>query len=410
MTLKELRESKDLSQEQMANKLEIAYGSYRQYESGKTLPPINVLRKISEVFDVPLKDLSESLNRIAGHNDSVEEAAKLWHVGINRIRQWCQDGFIDGAYINGRWHIPVGTENPRKLIDTCIICRQKFTSNNPASKEHIIPESWGNHSFITKRVCRRCNNALGTYVDNGLLDNYIAILTRYVYRIPNKSGRVPTFLNAVEKSEDGKVYEISGSDIRLKPIVKRISENHYRIDTPDIESALPEIRKKLERDGYTKEQIDMAIANMEVGEKQRETPSFKKVFKVDFVQMYLAAAKIAYETACEMLPDSYISDPIAIKLDEMLQQAMEGKLPVGVDKYVKIGGFPQIEALKPFIDSIGYLHMVSISPSGDGELVGIVSICLEPAFTFVVRLSTKLFVIDRAHVCLIPKKGNYIWM
>ena len=42
----------------------------------------------------------------------VEAAAKKWNVGIIKVRHWCQDGLIDGAYIDDRWHVPVDAERP----------------------------------------------------------------------------------------------------------------------------------------------------------------------------------------------------------------------------------------------------------------------------------------------------------
>jgi transcriptional regulator with XRE-family HTH domain len=49
-----LRESKNQSQQQMANDLEIKRGRYEPYESGKVEPPYEILIKISHYFDISI--------------------------------------------------------------------------------------------------------------------------------------------------------------------------------------------------------------------------------------------------------------------------------------------------------------------------------------------------------------------
>jgi transcriptional regulator with XRE-family HTH domain len=50
--LKQLREEKGLSQAQLAKELDLSVTSIKKYESGEVAPSIEVLTKMSELYDV----------------------------------------------------------------------------------------------------------------------------------------------------------------------------------------------------------------------------------------------------------------------------------------------------------------------------------------------------------------------
>ena len=112
MTLKDLRIAKNMTQTELAHALGIPYGTYRQYEYGSTTPPIDVLRRMSKLFKIPVAELLDVFTQRNIEEDSVEAAAKRWGIGINQVRKLCQNGKIDGAYLDNRWHIPVDAEKP----------------------------------------------------------------------------------------------------------------------------------------------------------------------------------------------------------------------------------------------------------------------------------------------------------
>lgn len=56
--LKELRKIKGLTQEEAANKLDIARTTYSGYERGTSEPDLNMLHKMSAVFEVDLNSLA----------------------------------------------------------------------------------------------------------------------------------------------------------------------------------------------------------------------------------------------------------------------------------------------------------------------------------------------------------------
>ena len=54
MKLKEIRKSKHFTQQEVAEKLNCDVTTYARYENGDRTPPLEILIKLSEVFDVSL--------------------------------------------------------------------------------------------------------------------------------------------------------------------------------------------------------------------------------------------------------------------------------------------------------------------------------------------------------------------
>ena len=59
--LKNLRESKDLSQENLADELNISQPAYSKWESGQTDISYSILRKIAEYYNITLSELFEGI-------------------------------------------------------------------------------------------------------------------------------------------------------------------------------------------------------------------------------------------------------------------------------------------------------------------------------------------------------------
>lgn len=84
--LKELRKRKDLTQIEICKKLNIQQGSYSKYERNDREPDYNMLKKISQFYNVTIDYLLE--NRIEENNEIIkigrelneEEKAKLVEV------------------------------------------------------------------------------------------------------------------------------------------------------------------------------------------------------------------------------------------------------------------------------------------------------------------------------------------
>jgi transcriptional regulator with XRE-family HTH domain len=73
--IKHLRESKNFSKILIASKIRKTQTTIRSYETGKILPPVNVLRELAKLFEVSVSDLIErDLTQVAPHG-VVEEPA-----------------------------------------------------------------------------------------------------------------------------------------------------------------------------------------------------------------------------------------------------------------------------------------------------------------------------------------------
>lgn len=60
--LKELRNSKNLTQENLANQLNISRVNYTRYETNKARPDYETIIKIADYYDISLDELFERAN------------------------------------------------------------------------------------------------------------------------------------------------------------------------------------------------------------------------------------------------------------------------------------------------------------------------------------------------------------
>ena len=59
--LRTLRESKDLSQETLADEFKISQPAYSKWESGQTDIAFSILRKLAEYYNITLSELFEGV-------------------------------------------------------------------------------------------------------------------------------------------------------------------------------------------------------------------------------------------------------------------------------------------------------------------------------------------------------------
>ena len=72
--LKYFRENCELSQQQVANALNVDRSTYTYYETGKTTPSASTLLKLSKIFNVPCAVFLESINQELNLNSRVADA------------------------------------------------------------------------------------------------------------------------------------------------------------------------------------------------------------------------------------------------------------------------------------------------------------------------------------------------
>lgn len=76
LLLKYYRENCDLSQQQVAQVLNIDRSTYTYYETGKTVPSINTLIKISRIFNVPYNVFFDCIDQEVFSNTLVSDVER----------------------------------------------------------------------------------------------------------------------------------------------------------------------------------------------------------------------------------------------------------------------------------------------------------------------------------------------
>ena len=99
MKLKELRKNKKLSQEQVANMLNVTQRTYGGYELETSEPTINTLCKLADYYDVSLDYLvgRERNNEIGFLNEQQKNAVQLIQQ-LNEINLLKAIAYLSGLY------------------------------------------------------------------------------------------------------------------------------------------------------------------------------------------------------------------------------------------------------------------------------------------------------------------------
>lgn len=68
--LLKLRKQKGLSQEELANKIDVTRQTISKWENGTTIPDLEKLVKLSEVFEISTDELIKGIDKEKYNNDS----------------------------------------------------------------------------------------------------------------------------------------------------------------------------------------------------------------------------------------------------------------------------------------------------------------------------------------------------
>ena len=300
----------------------------------------------------------------------------------------------------------------------CIICGQE----KPGSKEHIIPEALGNSKLITYKVCRECNNRLGSKVDSYFSDHILAKMVRENHGLKKGSGKPIKIFPDELKTKDGEQYLVRDDIPEKKPLVE-MKDGVLHIETSDREKGLGIAKKVLERLGKSKEEISEALSTCEVGKRQNADVTFMVPANIDKARYLLAGIKIAYEYACETLGEEYYSDNVAGILREELYRASISDRPdkeMGdyeiITKYADIMMEPSIATKSILEHKLGLLklaarHVVTLHGSADNKLICEIFLFLEDFMSYTVCVSenaTKYLKDNAAKICIVLENEELI--
>lgn len=215
----------------------------------------------------------------------------------------------------------------------CIFCSKE----RPPSLEHVFPLAVGG-TITTDRVCSACNSTLGSRVDAALSDFLPVRIRRAMLGLAGNARAAPS------------QFEIFLGDAELiGPAANRIrttlNKDTGRLDHRQLYHAtdviLPDGRqdRQITIDERNKDQVPKIIqqerkrhglpplseeALATAAEKFTvnvvENPLVKVTLSVSFVYLRHAMIKIAYELAFLWLGESYLDDPLAIKIRDAINR------------------------------------------------------------------------------------------
>lgn len=98
--LRKLRKGNELSQKEVAAKLNIPATTYNTYESGRTEPPLEMLVRLSWLYNVPI-DIIVQKARLITSAEAVEKTLEQYKAQIAEFDQEIEDRGIDSPAVKG---------------------------------------------------------------------------------------------------------------------------------------------------------------------------------------------------------------------------------------------------------------------------------------------------------------------
>lgn len=95
--LKELRKARHMTQSELGKHLCYGYTAIANYESGKNQPSIQVLIKLSELFDVSVDYLLGVEKAVETRTNKKAQRKELAGCLSNVLHEWTARGYDDGA-------------------------------------------------------------------------------------------------------------------------------------------------------------------------------------------------------------------------------------------------------------------------------------------------------------------------
>jgi len=193
----------------------------------------------------------------------------------------------------------------------CIICN-KVKDEKLFTDEHIIPLSLGNRNLIIK-VCKQCNDKMGSTIDNGLVNNGLSKFYRYSNGIKGQSGKVPNPFATGGVTSLGKKFFIDGNG---KPhyVPSKYEDAQKIIFRDDTEEKVKETFNK-----WRKRNGDVAISHSIIVKLCEKFP-YEKEIEINCQEIEFAMIKIAYEFMYMEYGAEYLNDKIGKRLRKIIYE------------------------------------------------------------------------------------------
>jgi hypothetical protein len=249
----------------------------------------------------------------------------------------------------------------------CIFCLEERES----SLEHVFPDAIGG-TWTTDRVCKPCNDWLGSNVDGELTDHPGMLMKRFLLGIKNRDGSMPPFERIFRGgvlANDREQRVTLQLDKKTGELVPKIIHQSTRTTLEDgrevievkvdasqageLEKIIKRTRKREGLPPLSEEQLTAAVEAAKNNMVSVEKPEVFHQLKIDFKSFRPAILKIIYEAAFIWLGDAYLEDPIAA----VLRKAILEKTEDGVKGQLMFGDVPPFDKL--FKDSPNSLIALS---------------------------------------------------
>ncbi|WP_137743746.1 helix-turn-helix domain-containing protein [Robertmurraya siralis] len=215
MNLKELRENKNLSQKELAEKVGISANTIRSYENATKSPTIAHMKKIADFFNVELTSL---INEELEGNSDVEKRV------LRRAKNTCElceesvpEEFKDVPYLTV-YQLEPGNLNFKKAAALCPVCKFKLeTLNLDADKEKLLVKiSEGPKNIVTSQSGLPTNPDLIKEVHSALIESKdfeekLKSIATQIVDSCNKANSEATIASRVE-SKIAEIMQYFGED------------------------------------------------------------------------------------------------------------------------------------------------------------------------------------------------------
>lgn len=201
----------------------------------------------------------------------------------------------------------------------CIICG----NIKPGSDEHIIPKSLGNEVLRINTICKECNEGLGRYVDEHLVNNFLSQMIRLELKLKGQSKKIPNPF-AKGKDSDGRDIYIDDEFRPYLPLRLEQEESKIRTIGGSQQQAVKALKSKLKRMGKTEQEIQELLNNAKRREENYQ-PEVNYEIEIHQDKLLLGALKIAYEYMYQIFEEQFYKDEIAQEIRQVLYEATTGK-------------------------------------------------------------------------------------
>lgn len=278
----------------------------------------------------------------------------------------------------------------------CIICG----NTKPGSDEHIIPKSLGNEVLRMDMVCKVCNEGLGRYVDEHLVNNFLSQIIRQKLNLKGQSKKTP---NPFAKGKDLDGREIHINDEFKPKLPLRLEQNGDIVTTVGgtQEQAEKALKSKLARMGKTEPEIQELLNNAE-RKVECYQPKVTYSCEINMYKLLLGALKIAYEYMYLTFEEQFYEDTVAQEIRQVLYEATLGKFN---KEYSEMQLMPKHikDIYSPYNDIYPNAHILSLIKDTANQLIVNISLfgCEALSFSVCVSKDASKYNLDKNTLVII---------